>query len=174
MDVKVNDQIGPYLQTHKGLRQGDPLSPLLFNLAVEALTLMVNRAENNSLLEGLGTNENNKIAILQYADDTIFLLLDNLEYDRNLKFILCLFEQLSGLKINFNKSEVFCIGGAIEKQNLYSQIFTCDIGVLPMRYLRIPIDKKKEFLTRIGRQQRIKWNTNWGVGRGGYNPLEIE
>lgn len=141
--VKVNDEIGPLFQTHKGLRQGDPLSPLLFNLAAEALTLLVQRAEEHSLLEGLGNNEENKISILQYADDTIFLLPDNLEYARNLKFILCLFEQLSDLKINFHKSEVFCIGEARDRKVLFSQLFTCNIGDLPMRYLGVPIDQKR-------------------------------
>lgn len=53
----MNDQIGPYFKTHQGLRQGDPLSPLLFNLAAEALTLLVQRAERNSLIEGLAVNE---------------------------------------------------------------------------------------------------------------------
>lgn len=78
--VKVNEQIDPYFKTHKGLRQGDPLSPLLFNLAAEALTLLIQRAEENSLIEGLGTSGDNKIAVLQYADDTIFLIDDNLEH----------------------------------------------------------------------------------------------
>lgn len=141
--VRVNDELGPYFNTHEGLRQGDPLSPLLFNLAAEALTVLIQRAEDNKLIEGLNVSNNNKVTILQYADDTIFLLSDDLEQAKHLKFILCLFEQLSGLKINFNKSEVFCLGEAREKQGLYSQIFTCKIGALPMRYLGVPIDKKR-------------------------------
>lgn len=40
---------------------------------------------------------------LQYVDDIVFLIQDNLEYAINLKFILILFEQMSGLKINFQK-----------------------------------------------------------------------
>ncbi len=71
------------------------------------------------------------------------MIKDDVEQAKNLKFILCLFEQLSGLKINFNKSEVFCIGEAVERQNVYSEIFTCKIGTLPMRYLGVPIHKKK-------------------------------
>ncbi len=86
MAVKVNDQIGPYFKTHKGLRQGDPLSPLLFNLAAEALTVLVQRAVNNELIEGLGINDDNKVAILQYTDDTIFLLSDDLEQAKHLKY----------------------------------------------------------------------------------------
>lgn len=112
-------------------------------MAAEALTLLVQRAEDNLLIEGLGENDNNKVVILQYADDTIFLLPDNETYAKNLKYILCLFEQLSGLKINFNKSEVFCIGEAADKAEVFSQIFTCSVGVLPMKYLGIPIDQKR-------------------------------
>lgn len=32
--VKVNEQVGPYFPTFKGVRQGDPLSPVLFNIIV--------------------------------------------------------------------------------------------------------------------------------------------
>jgi hypothetical protein len=54
---------------------------------------------------------------------------------RNLKFILCLFEQLSGLKINFHKSEIFYLGGAAERKNCYADIFTFPTNNLPMKYL---------------------------------------
>lgn len=65
---------------------------------------------------------------LQYKDDTIFLIQDDIESASNLKFNLCLFEQLSGLKINFHKSEVFCLGEATDRQDSYAEIFTCKLG----------------------------------------------
>jgi hypothetical protein len=49
-------------------------------------------------------------ACLQYADDIIILIQDSLETTRKLKFILLLFEQMSGLKINFHKSKVYLFG----------------------------------------------------------------
>ena len=65
-------------------------------------------AVDNSLLKRLASRLVEKgISILQYADDTIFFLEDNLEQARNLKFLLYLFEQMSGLKINFHKSNFF-------------------------------------------------------------------
>jgi hypothetical protein len=40
----------------------------------------------------------------------------------NMKLILCLFEQLSGLKINFHKSEIYCFGKA-RRKNFYTERF---------------------------------------------------
>ena len=51
------------------------------------------------------------IAILQYADDTDVCFEHDKEAAVNLKLLLYLFELMSGLKINFLKSEVLCIGG---------------------------------------------------------------
>jgi hypothetical protein len=47
------------------------------------------------------------VSILQYADDTIIFMEHNLEKALNMKLILCIFEELSGLKINFHKSDIF-------------------------------------------------------------------
>ena len=62
---------------------------------------------------------------------------------KNMKLLLCAFEQLSGLKINFDKSELFCYGAAKANQNKYAQIFGCDLGSFPFRYLGIPMHHRK-------------------------------
>jgi hypothetical protein len=43
--VRVNDNTGGYFKSRKGVRQGDPLSPLLFNLAADCLAEMVQSAK---------------------------------------------------------------------------------------------------------------------------------
>ena len=60
-----------------------------------------------------------------------------------MKPILCIFEQLSGLQINFHKSEIFCFGKANELQDQYTENFGCEVGALPFRYLGIPIHHRK-------------------------------
>jgi retron-type reverse transcriptase len=54
--VRVNDIIGPYFESKKGLRQGDPISPILFDIAIDVLTLLIKKACENGLLEGVLTH----------------------------------------------------------------------------------------------------------------------
>jgi hypothetical protein len=42
--VKINNNLGNYVGTHKGVRQGDPLSPLLFNVIGDSLARMFRKA----------------------------------------------------------------------------------------------------------------------------------
>ena len=51
--ININDEVGPYFQTKKGVRQGDPLSPILFNIVSDMLTLFINRAKAEDQLSGV-------------------------------------------------------------------------------------------------------------------------
>jgi hypothetical protein len=78
-------------------------------------------------------------SIIQYADDIVVFIDHSLQHARNLKLILSAFEQMSGLKISFHKSELFCYVLAKDYEQNYSRLFGCRIGSLPFRYLRIPM-----------------------------------
>ena len=122
--VNVNDEVGPYFQPKKGLRQGDPLSPILFNIVADMLVLFIKRAKAEGLLSGVVPHlVDDGLSILQYADDTILFMDHNLEQARNMKTILYAFEQLSGLKINVHKSEIFCFGEAKNCESQYMELF---------------------------------------------------
>jgi retron-type reverse transcriptase len=111
--MKVNDQVGKNFQTKKGVRQGDPLSPILFNIVVDMLAILIKRAKSKGQIEGVISHlVDDGLSILQYANDTILFMEHNLEKARNMKLLLRAFEELSGLKINFHKSEVFYFGEA--------------------------------------------------------------
>jgi hypothetical protein len=53
LSVKVNDKTGPYFYSYKGVRQGDPFSPTLFNIVVNSLSKMIHMAQQNGLILGL-------------------------------------------------------------------------------------------------------------------------
>ena len=71
------------------------------------------------------------VSILQYADNMILFLEHDLAKAMNMKLIMAFFEQLSGLKINFYKSEIFCFGKAKEVVSEHQEIFGCMSGALP-------------------------------------------
>ena len=75
MNLKVNSQLGVNFQTKKGLQQGDPLSPILFNIVVDMLALMTARAKKVGQLEGVIPHLiDDGLSILQYADDTVIFM----------------------------------------------------------------------------------------------------
>nr|ABA94402.1 retrotransposon protein, putative, unclassified [Oryza sativa Japonica Group] len=132
--IKVNDQTGNNFQTYKGLRQGDPLSPILFNIVADMLTLLIKRAKD--------------------VDDTIIFLEHDLQQEKNLKLILSVFEKLSGLKINFHKSELFCFGHAKEFYDQYSNIFGCLMKV------KDTVLHMGSWIVNDGNQTRF-WEDKW-------------
>jgi hypothetical protein len=98
------------------------------------------RAQECGFIKGLAADLlDDGVAIIQYADDTIFMFEDDFESARNLKLILCIFEQLTGLKIKLNKSEVSCFGKATDSIDVYARIFTCKVGMFPFWYLGVPM-----------------------------------
>jgi hypothetical protein len=95
------------------------MSSILFNIVVDMLAVMIGRAKENGQVGGLIPHlVDGGVSILQYADDTIIFMEHDLAKARNMKLVLCLFEQLSGLKINFNKSKLFCFGRAKTNKKL--------------------------------------------------------
>jgi len=90
---------------------------------------------------------------LQYADDTIIFLKKSDTNIRNLKFILFCFEAMSGMKINFDKSEVFAVGIEPNEKQQIAEIFGCKVGSFPITYLGLPVSDcklSKEQLSFVG------------------------
>ncbi|GJW16706.1 transposon TX1 [Tanacetum coccineum] len=99
----------------RGVRQGDPLSPLLFILAAEGLNAIVNEAVEHGIFRGVKVGRNRVVVShLQYADDTIFLengtkrmqkRVDDLELGEMARWMSCgVGDELEGLGIDFDCS----------------------------------------------------------------------
>lgn len=91
---------------------------------------------------------------------------DDLNSARNLKNLLCIFEHLSGLKINFLKSEIFCFGKARDRNDDYMSIFTWSKGVLPFKYLGMSLhDRKIRNSDRKHTEDKVEKNIDSLQGR---------
>jgi hypothetical protein len=51
--IKINDQVGQNFQTKEGVRQGDPLSPIFFNIVVDMLAILIKRAKEECHITGV-------------------------------------------------------------------------------------------------------------------------
>jgi len=67
--VLLNGVPGNFFKSKRGVRQGDPLSPLLFVIAAELLQILINRAAAMNLLRVPIPQPTGDFPIVQYADD---------------------------------------------------------------------------------------------------------
>ncbi|XP_026439193.1 uncharacterized protein LOC113337828 [Papaver somniferum] len=140
--VLVNGSASSFFTSKKGIRQGDPLSPFLLLLVGEALSYMLKQAQLQGIISGFQVNnEGTLISNLQFAYDTLIFLDANIEQVKNLRIILLSFELLTGLKINFSKSQIFGVGfdGDLTQ---FCDILGCYSGILPTIYLGLPLGDK--------------------------------
>jgi exonuclease III len=104
--VIVNGVTSDPFQVSRGVRQGDPLSCLLFNLAIEPLANLL-RTSNLNGYQIPGSNDDLKTTL--FADDTTVFLSQGDSYDELIS-ILTLWCRASGARFNVNKTEVLPIG----------------------------------------------------------------
>jgi hypothetical protein len=143
--VIINNQEGEFIQTGKWLRQGDPLSHLLFNIVVDVLSRMLPKARNIDMIKGLGCElVEGGVVSLQYAYDTILFMDKDVNHAENLKWILTYCELMSGMRVNYHKSELIPINCEDEEERLrFASIFGCPVGDFPIKYLGIPLHYNK-------------------------------
>jgi exonuclease III len=90
----------------RGVRQGCPLSPILFVIAVE---LIAEKIRANSSIKGITVN-GKEIKVSQFADDTTFYIQPDKKSIEETFETLTKFSRITGLKINKEKTEILILG----------------------------------------------------------------
>ena len=138
--ILINGSPTVPFRLHRGLRQGDPLSPFLFDLVVEVLNLVIRKAINMNMWEGIKIGRNEiMLSHLQYADDTILFCPPDLNYLINIKKALILFDLASGLHVNFHKTALMGINIPDPWLHNAAETLMCQQGSIPFTYLGLPI-----------------------------------
>ncbi|GJZ99827.1 putative RNA-directed DNA polymerase, eukaryota, reverse transcriptase zinc-binding domain protein [Tanacetum coccineum] len=138
--ILVNGSPTDEFELFRGLRQGDPMSPFLFILAMEGLHSLMCKAETIGLFKGVSIGNNNLcISHLMYADDVIIFGDWSLVNANNLISILRCFYLILGLKINVQKSNVFGVGVTDAEVSHMAHIIGCEAAKFLFKYLGIPV-----------------------------------
>jgi hypothetical protein len=140
--VLINGSPSGFFGSSRGVRQGDPLSPFLFVLVMEAFSKMISAMYSRGLISGfsVGTREHNRVEVshLLFADDTlVFCGADDSQISYLGALLVC-FEAVSGLKVNLTKSALVPVGFPEDVEQLAAHL-GCGTADLPMKYLGLPL-----------------------------------
>jgi hypothetical protein len=142
--VLLNGIPGSPFHCKGGVRQGDPLSPLLFVLAANVFQSLVNDAMNHGLLRRpIPLQSSPWLPILQYADDTLIILQADEQQLTHLQYILPNFGNVSGLRVNYSKSNLISINVSPDKIGILTTALQYQEGSLPFTYLGLPLSTTK-------------------------------
>jgi hypothetical protein len=102
--VLINGVPSSFLGSFCGVHQGDPLSPFLFVLVMEAFSRLLGAFISRGLILGfiVGSSELNRVNVsyLLFADDTLFFCGANESQIRHVGALLVCFKAVTGLKVN--------------------------------------------------------------------------
>jgi hypothetical protein len=170
--VLLNCTLGKVFHCRRGVRQGDPLSPLLFVLAANLFQSILNKAKNVGILQlpiRVGYIED--FPIIQYADDTLLIMEVCPRQLIVLKSILNTFADSIGLKVNYSKSNMFPINLSQERLQHLAATFNCQVGAFPFTYLGLPLSMNKpsvqDCMPLVTRIERRLVNTSNFLTQGG-------
>eukprot|EP00253_Pinus_taeda_P034931 PITA_34931 len=166
----VNGRSTDFFQASRGLRQGCPLSPLLYVVQASVLSFQLDHNQQNQTLPGLRTTHKAKdINHAQFADDTLLLGGASLISARHFKRELDIYRLISGSKINYRKCFIYGWNCSIKELSDIARLLEMD-GIRnweSFKYLGIPIFKSKPkvahwlpLLDKI--KSRIQaWGASW-------------
>ena len=134
--------LGNKIYHQRGLRQGDPLSPMLFILVMDVLCHLIRKASEEQLLQPLARRAlQHRISL--YADDVVLFLRPTADDIGITLDILQLFGNASGLTTNLQKSSVLPIQCNDFDIATLQESLPCQIAEFPCKYLGVPLSPHK-------------------------------
>ena len=126
--ILLNGVPGKQFHCKRGVRQGDPLSLLLFVLAAELLQYVINDACQQGHLQLPLPQPSTNFPIIQYADDILMLMQAEEAQLYHLKGIIDDFALSTGLKVNFSKSPMIPINVSDARIEQLAATLGCQVG----------------------------------------------
>ncbi|GJT92641.1 hypothetical protein Tco_1081486 [Tanacetum coccineum] len=138
--ICINGSLYGYFKGKRGLRQGDPLSPYLFTMVMEVLTLMLQRKvqESNSFTYHRYCSELELINLC-FADDLFLFAYEDINSACIIKEALDEFTMASGLTLSLPKSTTYFCNVLNHVKIAILNVLPFEEGCLPVKYLGVPL-----------------------------------
>jgi cytochrome b subunit of formate dehydrogenase len=120
--VLLNGETTSFFRSGRGLRQGCPLSPLLFILVMEGLSLLLKKIQREGKLMGVKVSRVVKILHLLFVDDVLIMTRASQKEWQEIDILIKLFCKASGLQVNVTKSTVLYVGLIEEEINVFKEL----------------------------------------------------
>lgn len=140
--ILVNGELTDIIRHRRGLRQGDPLSPLLFTIASDVLAALFAFADQMGALKR-NRNLLPSRRISMYADDVVIFTEPDMTELNSVKLLLHCFGEASGLYTNFSKSAIIPIHCESLDTHDLATVFQCPIQAFPCTYLGMPLSDRR-------------------------------
>ncbi|KAJ6983822.1 hypothetical protein NC653_026591 [Populus alba x Populus x berolinensis] len=137
--ININGEMHGFFQATRGIRQGDPLSPYLFVLAMEGLRGIINQSVQSSAFKYHWRCKPTKLTHICFADDLMLFSHADPGSIMVLKSSLDRFSTLSGLSINLAKSSLYLSGIISGLRNTIIEQLGIQETTLPVKYLGVPL-----------------------------------
>lgn len=148
--IGYNGTVQGYFKSKKGLRQGDPLSPYLFVIAMNCLSTMLNKAAEDGRFAYHEKCRTARLTHLCFADDLLIFTDGSLSSVQAILEVLKEFELHSGLSVSLQKTSVFSSGLSQVEVDQISSATGLTVGALPVRHLGVPLTAKKLSIYQCG------------------------
>jgi len=167
--VLINGSASPFFHSERGIRQGCPLSPLLFLLVAEGLSRAIAEAKRNGSFNGIRISQSLCITHLLFVDDVLIFCSGSRKDAETLKEILNLFSKATGMEVNFRKSTIstnLMSEGEIDRIKAYFPFETksIDDGLKYLGFHLKPNNYKKEdwswLLDKLEKKLKA-WSHKW-------------
>jgi hypothetical protein len=140
--ILVNGHLTKTILHRRGLRQGDPLSPLLFDIVMDVLAKLVTTADECGALQQIGRHRMaHRISL--YADDVMLFIRPVAAEMETVQVILQAFGEATGLQVNFPKSSITLIQCNDFNIEALALSFGCPVVKFPCKYMGMPLSDWK-------------------------------
>ncbi|MCH94114.1 hypothetical protein A2U01_0015069, partial [Trifolium medium] len=150
--ILINGKPSKSFKPHRGLRQGDPLSPYLFIICANVFSGLISKSQSNKLTHGVKVAHGApEISHLLFADDSLLFCRANAQEASVLKDIILEYQEASGQLVNMDKSEI------IYSRHVPQETIDSIGQILPMRKVN-QFSKYLGMPTQVGRSKKHVFN----------------